>query len=950
MMSVMILRTRAALALLTLALATGTGVVTSAQRAVSTGPQNVPLTAPVPVDPRITVGTLPNGLRYYLRVNKQPEGRAELRLVVNAGSILEDDDQRGLAHFVEHMCFNGTRHFPKQDVVAFLQSTGMRFGAHINANTSFDQTVYQLQIPTDDPRVIDRSFLILEDWAHAVSFDPEEIDKERGVILEEWRTGLGPGARMLDVQLPVLLKDSRYAERLPIGKPEIIRTFPYDRLKKFYTDWYRPDLMAVVAVGDFDPAAVETLIRSHFGSIPAPVNPRPRLTYDVPDQPGTRYSVATDPEATSTVVSVSSMMAARDQTTVGAYRQQTIERVFSGLLSARLAEIAQKPDAPFLDAETNRGLFVRTAESTTLSALVADGGVERGLAALFTEADRVARFGFTQTELDRYRLSLLQAFSQLAASNDEHTSQSLADEFIRNFMQQEPIPGIAYENGLVQRFLPEITLADVNKLATEWVPDRNRVVAVSAPRKAGVTVPDEAKLAAVIKGAGAGALTAYVDTVSTAPLIETLPKPGSVAKSTTKGPGITEWTLSNGVRVVLEPTTFKQDEILFRAFSPGGTSLASDHDYVAAETADQIVSEGGLGTLSAIDVGKKLAGKTAAVRPDIDEMYEGLSGRALRRDLETMFQLIYLTFTQPRADAEAFRAATGQLSAALANRQALPDAAFEDALNAAVTQDHLRARPLTPDQVSQMNLDKSLAFYKDRYADASDFTFVLVGSFDLPTIKPLVEKYLGSLPSLHRQEAGRDVGIRPPGGVVEKEVTKGTTPKSEVGVVFSGPFQNNQRNRVIFRAMANTLAGNLQRTLREEMGGTYGVSVVPEFTKLPTEEYRLTITFACDPARTQDLVKAMFAVIEQFRTAGPSAGQVADAQAGLRRDLETDSRQNGYVLSQLTFAYQYDEPIPDAATLRGLYDQLTPPLLRDAARTYLDPNRYVKVLLFPEAK
>src|SRR6185312_6893506 len=300
-----------------------------AQRAVSTGPQNVPLTAPVPVDPRITVGTLPNGLRYYLRANKQPQARAELRLVVNAGSILEDDDQRGLAHFVEHMCFNGTQHFPKQDVVAFLQSTGMRFGAHINANTSFEQTVYQLQIPTDDQRVIDRSFLILEDWAHAVSFDPEEIDKERGVILEEWRTGLGPGARMLDVQLPVLLKDSRYAERLPIGKPEIIRSFPYERLKKFYTDWYRPDLMAVIAVGDFDPAAIEGLIRSHFGSIPAASSPRRRPTFDVPDHPGTRYSVATDPEATTTIVSVSSSMAARDQTTVGAYRQQTIERVFS---------------------------------------------------------------------------------------------------------------------------------------------------------------------------------------------------------------------------------------------------------------------------------------------------------------------------------------------------------------------------------------------------------------------------------------------------------------------------------------------------------------------------------------------------------------------------------------------------------------------------------------------
>ena len=483
------------------------------------------------------------------------------------------------------------------------------------------------------------------------------------------------------------------------------------------------------------------------------------------------------------------------------------------------------------------------------------------------------------------------------------------------------------------------------------MPDRNRVVVVSAPKKPGSPVPDEAKLAAVIKSAGGGALTAYVDTVSSRPLLEATPKPGTIAKTVAKeATGVTEWTLSNGVRVVLDPTTFKQDEILFRAFSPGGTSLASDQDFVAAETAAQVVGQGGLGSLTTIDLSKKLAGKAAFVRADIGDMYEGLSGRALRRDLETMFQLIYLTFTQPRADAEAFRVMTGQLTAGLANRQAQPDTAFEDTLTAALTQNHVRAQPMTPALVSQMNLDKSMAFYKDRFADASDFTFVLVGSFDLPTIKPLVERYLGSLPSLHRKEAGKDVGIRPPAGVVEKQITKGTAPKSQVGVVFTGSFQNNPRNRMIIRALSNTLAGNLQRVLREDLGGTYGVSVSPDFTKRPTEDYRLTISFACDPARTQDLIKALFDVVDDFRTNGPSPGQVADAQAALRRDLETDSRQNGYVLNQLTYAYQYDEPVPDPATLRGLYSQLTTSLLRDAARTYLDTTHFVKVVLMPEGK
>ena len=515
-------------------------------------------------------------------------------------------------------------------------------------------------------------------------------------------------------------------------------------------------------------------------------------------------------------------------------------------------------------------------------------------------------------------------------------------------MQSEPIPGIAYENALVQRFLPEITLADINALARDWVPDRNRVVSVNAPKKTGVTVPDAGALAAVIKSAGGANLTAYVDSVSSRPLLETPPKAGAIAKTVTKDGGITEWTLSNGVRVVLNPTTYKQDEILFRAFSPGGTSLAADADFVAAETAEQVVPQGGLGTLNAIDLGKKLAGKAAFVRPDIDEMSEGLNGRALRRDLDTMFQLIYLTFVQPRADPDAFRAMVAQLSAALANREAQPDAAFDDALTGALTQNHLRTKPLNAELVKQMNLDKSLAFYKSRFADASDFTFVFVGSFDLPTIKPLVEQYLASLPTLKRTEAGRDVGIRPPTSVVEKDVVKGRTPKSQVGVIFTGPFQNNQRNRVIFQAMANMLSGNLQRVLREDLGGTYGVSVVPSYTKQPVEEYRLTISFACDPARTRDLVKALFAVVDDFKASGPSGGQVADAQATLRRDLETDGRDNAYLLNKLVYAYQYSEPVLDAAGLRAIYDQLTVALLRDAARTYLDTNRYVKVVLMPE--
>ena len=945
----MTLRTRIRLLLPILAVTSVVRFAGAQQPAATIDLKNAPLDLVIPVDPLITVGTLPNGLRYYVRENRLPQARAELRLVVKAGSVLEDDDQRGLAHFVEHMAFNGTRHFPKQEIVSFMQALGMRFGAHVNAHTSFDETVYELQVPTGNPAVMDRSLTILEDFARYVSFDGEEIDKERGVILEEWRLGLGAGERIRDAQMPVLLKGSRYAERSPIGTPEIIRNANYDRLKQFYADWYRPDLMAVIAVGDFDRASVEAQIRARFGAIPAATAPKPRPDHEVPSQPGTIYSIVTDPEITRTAISIFTKGPARDQSTVGAYRTQMTERLFSGMLSARLDEIAQQPNAPFLAAQTSRGIFVRSAEVTSLNALVAQGGVERGLTALFTEIDRVARFGFTATELERQARGLQRVLENAAVEKNKSPSGPLADEFIRNFLQGEPIPGIVYEYALNQRFLPEITLAEINALAKDWAPDRNRVVAIIAPEREQATLPDAAKMTAAIAAASGRPLDAYVDAVNTKPLIEQLPSPGSIASTTANEPlGITEWRLSNGVRVVLKPTNFKEDEIVFRAVSPGGTSLAPDRDFIAADTADAVIAQGGLGNLRSLDLNKYLAGRSVSVNANIGETEEGLGGGSSRKELETMFQLIYLTFTAPRTDPVAFGVFKEQLKVALANQDALPETAFSETLNAALTQNHLRARPLKAASVDQLNLERSLAFYKERFADASDFTFVFVGSFDLATMKPLVERYLASLPALHRQESPKDVGIRPPSGVVEREVRKGIEPKSQVSIVFTGAFQNTEMNRVTLRAMGEMLSGSLHRTLREELGGTYGVSVEPRFTQRPHESYRITISFACDPARTESLTKTAFDVIEEFRREGPSEAQVADARQALMRDFETNSQGNRYLLNRLVYSYQHGESVDAVFNIRPTVDRLTASSIREAAQTYLDPRRYVEVTLLPE--
>ncbi len=908
------------------------------------------LAAKVPDDPRITTGTLPNGLRYYIRANAQPQNRAELRLVVNAGSVLEDDDQRGLAHFVEHMAFNGTTHFPGRDVVIFLQSLGMRFGAHVNAHTSYDETVYQLQVPTDNMAVLDRSLLIMQDWADAVTFDPTEVDKEKGVILEEWRLGLGADARIQDVQLPVLFAGSKYAERNPIGLPDIVRNATPEQLERFYHDWYRPDLMAVIAVGDFDVPTVETMIKQHFSGIPEPAAPRPRPTFEVPAHADTRYTVATDPEETATTVSVYATRPFLDQTTVGAYRRMIVNQMITDMLSARLAEIAQQPNAPFLAAATDRGLFVRSTEVTSLQARVPDNGIERGLAALFTEAERVGRFGFTQTELDREKLATERAYQRAATEVTSTDSAQLADEYIRNFTQQEPIPGIAYENAMHERFLPEITLAQINAVAQDWIPEHDRVIAVSAPDKAGVTVPTAAELKQTIESTKSARLTPYVDTLSGQKLLDPLPTPGRIVNTTTHASiGITEWQLSNGARVVLMPTTFKGDQILFRAFSPGGTSLAPEADFIPAETADAVVSSGGLGALSETDLEKILAGKAAFAQPRIGEMFEQLDGGASRDDLETLFQLIYLRFTKPRADPEAFKALTEQLKARLADRQADPDAVFEDTMQDLLSRDNPRERPMTPALVGDMSLDKSMAFYRDRFADASDFTFVLVGSFDLDAVKPLAERYLASLPSLHRGEKARDLGIRPPDGIVTREIRKGLDPRSRVGLVFTGPFEDTPANRVVARSMGEMLDGVLQDTLREQLGGTYGVSVETRFQKVPFEGYQITIDFSCDPARQEALTRTMFQVIDRFKFTGPDMGQIADARRTLARDDEVNRRDNRYLINQIVSHYQNGEPVEEIFDMQPYYDQVTLQSVRDAARAYLDASHYVELILRPEA-
>ena len=561
------------------------------------------------------------------------------------------------------------------------------------------------------------------------------------------------------------------------------------------------------------------------------------------------------------------------------------------------------------------------------------------------------RFGFTATELDRAKQSLLRARERLVAETANRVSASRADEYVRNFVEDEPLPTGEFEFALNQRFVPEITLDEVNGIAKEWFTDRNRLVLVNAPEKAGVTGPDEAKLAGVMKAAAAKELTPYVDTVRSEALMGAPPAPGAIVGTTTKdAAGITEWQLSNGVKVVLKPTTFKEDEILFRASSPGGTSLASDQDFIAASTATQLVAAGGLGTLSSVDLRKVLTGKVASATPLIGELEEGMAGGASKKDLETMFQLIYLRFTAPRADPEIAGVMASQTKTVLANQTAAPEYAFIQMLTSTLSQNHPRRRLPTPATVDQWNLEKSMAFYKDRFADASDFTFIFVGSFDVQTLKPLVERYLGALPSIHRKETWKDVGVRPPTGVIERTVEKGIEPKSETAIVFSGPFEYEQTHRVAIRAMAEILQGRLLTTIREELGGTYSISANASTQKDPSPEYSIAIQFSSDPQRTAGLNERVLQEVEKLRAEGPTDKQVSDEREALLRDFETNIKQNGYLLGQLSARYEYGEDPAGLWSIPDYYRKIDAAMIQDAAKTYLNGANRVRVMLVPERK
>ena len=908
---------------------------------------------PIPSDPAILIGKLDNGLTYYIKNNKKPEQRIELRLAINAGSICETDGQQGLAHFCEHMCFNGTKNFPSNKIIDMLEEMGMKFGEEINAYTSFDQTIYMLKVPSDKTESVNRGFQVLEDWAHQVSLEDVEIDNERGVIIEEWRLGLGAEERMLQKYLPVLLKGSRYANRVPIGKVEILQTFPYDTLRSFYKTWYRPDLMAVVVVGDIDPGLAEQKVREYFGKIPAQINSKPRIEYEIPENDEPLVSVVTDKEASGFSAQIMFKQSKSDMVTYGDYRSNQMRSLYTNMLNSRLQELTMKPDAPFLYAGSGYGDFIgRSIDVYSLFVAAKENQIEKSIETIFAENEKVRQFGFTATELEREKMNILTMYENGAKEADKVLSADYADEFIRNYMDKECIPGYQKEFEIVKELLPGITLEEVNKLGHDWTSDKNILALITAQEKEGVQVPTELQVAGIIKSSGTKQVEAYVDKVTDSPLLTEEPTPSSVIKRIENTDfNFTELLFGNGVRMILKPTDFKNDEIVLTASSPGGLSLYPDQDVMAATLAPTIISQSGLGDYDFTGLQKKLSGNTAKLSPYINELREGVSGSCSPKDLETMLQLNYLYFSKIRRDEDAYNSYLSRMKNMIKPMRAVPRVIFSDTLSKIVSMNSPRVIAIpTDEQLDQVNLDRIIAIFRDRFADASDFTYIMVGNFATDEVIPMLEKYIGGLPSIRRTESWKDLTPGFPSGKTVVDVPKNSEPQSQVAMVWKGDFKWKPDDRQGFVMLMSILEIKLRESMREDQGGVYGVSINGNASKLPEPTYVITSQWGCKPENIEKLSQTLLDEMIKIKNQGPTEADLNKVKETMIRERETQIKENGFWLSYLQNHYLLGNKILTLEEYKSLVNSITVKKIRKIANKYLNTENYVQVYLTPKEK
>lgn len=910
------------------------------------------LNSSVPFDPNVRVGKLSNGFTYYIRKNTKPEKKAEFRLAVNAGSILERDDQQGFAHFLEHMAFNGTKSFQKNELVSYLQSIGVDFGADLNAYTSFDETVYMLSIPTDKAELLDKGLLIMKEWSSDVTLDPEEVKKEQGVVLEELRLGKGAGQRMRDKYFPKLFYGSSYANRLPIGKKELLSNVNHKALVDFYEEWYRPDLMALVVVGDIDPNEIEAKIKANFSQLKAKRADKKRPVFQIPDHKETFVAIETDKEATGTSLSVYYKKPPTKVKTLADLRQSLVRQFYNQMLNARLDEIRQNPNSPFIGAGASFSSFAREKGAYFMGGSTTPEGIKPTLMTLLTENKRVQDYGFTAAEFERQKLNYLTSLENRFKEKDKTSSYVFADTYVNSFLNQSASSGIEFSNEFAKQVLPTITLDEINALAKNTISDDNRVFIITGVEKAGVTYPTEQEILALVKESASAKVSPYTEKVISEPLVGELP---STAKITEEKPldkyGISYLTLSNGVKVVLKPTDFKQDEITMRAYSPGGSSLLETDKLLSTSLMTQVVADSGVGKLSKIELDKLLTGKRASVMFGLSDLFETISGTTTPKDFETMLQLTYAKFSGVNFDKAVFDSVLNKQKMFFPTLQANPQIYFSMESGKILNAGNPRYfSPFDMSLFEKANFEDIKTVYKDRFADASDFTFVFVGNFDKEQIRPLLVKYLGNLPSTGRVEKWKDWGYRTPSEKIEKTILKGLDDKSQVQIMFTGETAYDRDEGRDLAALGEFLTIKLIETLREEKSGVYGVNAGGSIAKIPYGRYSFTVSFPCGPENVESLTQAALELIAKTRKGEIDDKDIAKVKEARIVKLKESYKDNSYWHSLINFKLNQGLEVLTLEESEARTEQITKERLQQIAQKYLKVENMKKFVLMPETK
>ncbi len=905
----------------------------------------------IPFDESVRTGTLDNGLKYFIKKNSKPENRVELRLAVNAGSILEDDDQLGLAHFTEHMAFNGSKNFEKNELVSYLQSVGVKFGAHLNAYTSFDETVYILPIPSDDEEILEKGLTILEDWSGGLSFDPEELEKERGVVIEEWRLGQGAQMRMLQKYLPVIFKGSQYAERLPIGTKETLENFDLETIKRFYSDWYRPNLMAVIAVGDIDVDKMEERIKNHFSKLENPKKPRERKEFDLPDNEEPLVSITSDPEEMHIRFNIMYKTDAQEFTTVGQFRKMFVNNLFLSMMNQRLSDLLTEANPPYLYATTYLGSPVSRKKTAFAGfAVPKPDDVKTGVVRTLEEVRRVEQHGFNPSELTTAKLRMMEGYEKSYKERDKTESAGYANELIRHFLEKEPVPGIEYEYEFAQKYVEGITLEEVNALVSKLITEKNRIVYMTAPEKEGITLPTEEEILAWVAETEDKQMEPLEEKVIDTNLVKEEITPGKVVEtSTIENLDVDILTLSNGAKIYLKETDFKNDEIRFSAYRPTGTSVVSDEDYWSASFAEDIVNTSGIGEYSRSDLEKALAGKSVSLSPYCHELEASMVGSASPKDIETLLQLVYLNFTAVRKDEDAYQSFIKRNEGILGNLMSNPNYYYQDKRARILSQNHLRGGGIpTVENVKSADLDKALDFFKSQYSSPGDFTFWFFGSINKEELVPMLEKYLGSISASGSDMKWKDNKITTPEGKLDEKIYAGTEPKSMVNIYFTDEFKYSRKENYYLSCLSEVLDIKLIEILREEKGGVYGVGANFSSDIQPTGRYTMSIGFPCGPENVDSLTVAAIKVIRDIQENGVTEEDLGKIKETQRRDLEVNLKKNSYWLNYLRFFHVNDIDYDEFPLTTERIDALTAKDIQKVAKKYIDTEEYIRVTLYPE--